>query len=70
MNVSNKPQEYVVVVQSLSHVQLFVTPWTAARQACLSFTLSQSWLKLTDRKSTRLNSVTGATEDKMAGWHH
>ena len=23
----------VVVVQSLSHVQLFVTPWTAAHQA-------------------------------------
>ena len=32
-------------VQSLSHVQLFVTPWTAARQASLSFTISQSLLK-------------------------
>ena len=32
------------VVQSLSHV--FVTPWTAARQASLSFTLAQSLLKL------------------------
>ena len=31
-------------VQSLSHVQLFVTPWTAARQDPLSFTISQSWL--------------------------
>ena len=29
-------------VQSLSHVQLFVTPWTAARQASLSITISQS----------------------------
>ena len=28
----------VVVVQSFSHVQLFVTPWTATRQASLSFT--------------------------------
>ena len=28
------------VVQSLSHVQLFATPWTAARQASLSFTIS------------------------------
>ena len=28
----------VVVIQSLSLVQLFVTPWTAARQASLSFT--------------------------------
>ena len=32
-------------VQSLSHVQLFVTPWTAAHQASLSFTNSQSLLK-------------------------
>ena len=32
------------VVQSLSHVQLFVTPWTAARQAYLSFTVSWSLL--------------------------
>ena len=37
---------HVVVVQSLSHVQLFVTPWTAARQAPLSFTISWSLLKL------------------------
>ena len=36
----------LAVVQSLSHVQLFVTPWTAARQASLSFTISQSLLKL------------------------
>ena len=35
-----------VVVQSLSSVQLFVTPWTAAYQACLSLTVSQSLLKL------------------------
>ena len=33
-------------VQSLSHVWLFVTPWTAARQAFLSITNSQSVLKL------------------------
>ena len=33
-------------VQSLSHVQLFVTPWTAARQAFLSITNSQSLPKL------------------------
>ena len=31
----------VVVVQLLSHVQLFATPWTAAHQAILSFTVSQ-----------------------------
>ena len=35
-----------VVVQSLSHVQLFSSPWTAAHQASLSFTVSQSLLKL------------------------
>ena len=33
-------------VQSLSCVQLFVTPWTAGRQASLSITNSQSLLKL------------------------
>ena len=33
-------------VQSLSHVQLFETPWTAAHQAFLSITNSQSLLKL------------------------
>ena len=36
----------VAVVQSLSCVQLFGTPWTAAHQASLSFTISQSLLKL------------------------
>ena len=34
------------VVQSLSHVQLFVTPWTATRQASLTFTISQGLLNL------------------------
>ena len=33
-------------VQSLSCVQLFMTPWTAACQASMSFTLSWSLLKL------------------------
>ena len=33
-------------VQLLSHVQLFVTPWTVARQASLSITNSQRLLKL------------------------
>ena len=33
-------------VQSLSHFRLFVTPWTAARQASLSITNSRSLLKL------------------------
>ena len=33
-------------VQSLSRVRLFAAPWTAAHQASLSITNSQSWLKL------------------------
>ena len=35
-----------VVVQSLSLVRLFATPWNAASQASLSFTISWSLLKL------------------------
>ena len=34
------------LVQLLSHVRFFVTPWTAACQASLSITTSQSLLKL------------------------
>ena len=37
---------YLSSVQSLSHVQLFVTSWTAAHQDSLSITNSQSLLKL------------------------
>ena len=43
---SKVTQLYFVVVQSLSCVQLLVTPWTAAHQAPLSFIISQSLLKL------------------------
>ena len=39
------------VVQLLSHVQLFATPWTAALQASLSFTISQRLLNLMSIKS-------------------
>ena len=35
-----------VVLQLISHVQLFANPWTAACQASLSFTITQSLLKL------------------------
>ena len=34
-----------IVVKSLSHVRLFLTPWTAAHQAPLFFTIFQSLLK-------------------------
>ena len=40
------PHPPVVVVQALSRVQLSATPWTAAWQASLSFTVSRSLLKL------------------------
>ena len=36
----------IVIVQWLSHVWFFATPWTAARQAFLSLAVSQSLLKL------------------------
>ena len=38
-------------IQSLSHVRLFATPWTAAHQASLSITNSQSPLRLMSIKS-------------------
>ena len=38
-------EEDVVVVQLLSHVFLFATPWTAACQAFLSFTISWGLLR-------------------------
>ena len=37
---------HFIVFQSLSHVQPFASPWTAARQAPLSCTISRSLLKL------------------------
>ena len=42
--------EHDVVVQSLGHVQLFVTPWTVACQVSLSF-IPQSLLKLMSTES-------------------
>ena len=43
---------YIVVVdQSFSCVRIFVTPWTAAHQASLSFTISWSLLKLMSTES-------------------
>ena len=36
----------IIIIQLLSHVWLFVTPWTEARQASLSITISWSLLRL------------------------
>ena len=48
--LSSKPlftcKRFIFAVQSHRCVQLFVTPWTAALQASLSFTISQNLLKL------------------------
>ena len=44
-------EECSIVVQSVSHVWLFVTSWTVAHQASLSFTVSSSLLKLMSIKS-------------------
>ena len=43
---SNKYCIVCCVVQSSSHVWLFVTPWTAVHQESLSFTVSWSLIKL------------------------
>ena len=43
-------------VQWLSHARLFMTPWTAARQASLSITKSQSLLKLMSIGSVMLSN--------------
>ena len=49
-------QQMLFVVQFPSHVQLFVTLWTAAHQASLSFTISQSLLKLMCIKSVIISN--------------
>ena len=51
-----KLQRRVSSVQSLSRVRLFATPWTAARQASLSYTNSQSLLKLMSIESVMPSS--------------
>ena len=46
----------MVVVQPLSRVQLFVIPWTAEHQASLSFTISQTLLKIMSTESMMLSN--------------
>ena len=52
----------VLAVQSLSCVPLVGTPWTAAHQASLSFTISQSLLKLMS-----IESVMNQTKKLLRG---
>ena len=46
VRLSSHSLPYEIVVQSHSHIWLFVTPWTEAHQASLPFTISLSLLKL------------------------
>ena len=46
----------VVVIQSLIHSQLFVTPWTATCQAPLSSTISQSLRKFMSIESVMISN--------------
>ena len=49
-------KKYVVVVQLLSHIWLFATPWTAAHQVSLSPTISQSLLRFMSIESVMLSN--------------
>ena len=53
-------------VQSLSHVWLFATPWTAAHQASLSITNSQSLLKLITIESAMPSA--GSQREELRPW--
>ena len=55
-NLWSPPPIQLVVVQSLSHGQLLVTPWTAALQATLFSTISQSLLKFMSIESMMLSN--------------
>ena len=58
----------VVVVQSLSGVWLFVTPGTAARQAFLPLTISQSLPKFMLIASEGEERYLGCMSLGLAGW--
>ena len=55
-NPDSKINKILSSVQSLSRVRLFATPWTAAGQASLSFTISRSLLKLMSTESVMPSS--------------
>ena len=76
------PAVWKFVVQLLSHIWLFATSWTAARQASLSFTISRSLLKLMSIESVMpsnnfilccplllLPSVFPSIRSFPMGWH-
>ena len=55
-------------VQLLSHVWVFATPWTAARQASLSITKSQSLFKLMSIESVMLGSLNSLSIYNLEVW--
>ena len=55
------------LVQSLSHVRLFATPWIAARQASLSITNSWSSLKL-KYVQTQFGKMESRAKKEHDGW--
>ena len=64
--------QVVVTVQSLSCIQLFVTPWTAAGQASLTFAVFQNLLKFMSIElvmpSNHLNfSAEGDMDERTVG---
>ena len=56
ISVAGPRKIVVVAIQSLSHIWLFATPWTAALQASLSFTISWSLLKYMSIESVMLSN--------------
>ena len=54
--LNSMPSFLLLFSQSLSPAWLFVTPWTAALQASLSFTISQNLLKFTSIESVMLSN--------------
>ena len=51
--IVSETQRGLLVLQLLSHVRLFATPWTASHQASLSFTISQNLFKLMSIESMK-----------------
>ena len=47
---------FIVIIQSLSRIWLFATPWTVARQAPLSSTISQNLFKIMSIESVMLSN--------------
>ena len=64
----------VVVVRSLSCVQLFATPWTTTHHVTLTFTISWSLLKHCDSSSPEFSMIYSAYKlnkqgDNIEAWH-